>query len=130
MNTMTLTKSERMALMTRVRSRRGRAEDARRARVILLLSEGRTWDATLGRTYVGPEVIPRLISARSFEVGADERTTMAIFEQAARSVVFIANTAIRREAWTLNLFESPPRLRLGYRVERARAYCDELSRHL
>jgi len=44
-NTMTLTKSERTELMTRAKSRTGRAEDARRARVILLLAEGRTWDA-------------------------------------------------------------------------------------
>jgi transposase len=43
-NTMTLTKSERAELMTRAKSRTGRAEDARRARVILLLAEGRTWD--------------------------------------------------------------------------------------
>ncbi len=35
--------------MTRVQSRRWRAEDARRARVILLLSEGRTWDAICDR---------------------------------------------------------------------------------
>jgi transposase len=45
MNTMALTQSERTALMKRAKSRTGRAEDARRARVILLLSEGRTWDA-------------------------------------------------------------------------------------
>ena len=45
MNTMALTQSERTPLMKRAKSRTGRAEDARRARVILLLSEGRTWDA-------------------------------------------------------------------------------------
>ena len=38
-----LTKRERMELTTRAKSRTGRAEDARRARVILLLAEGRTW---------------------------------------------------------------------------------------
>jgi len=43
-NTITLTTSERTALMKRAKSRTGRAEDARRARVILLLAEGRTWD--------------------------------------------------------------------------------------
>src|SRR5690348_10887956 len=40
----TLTNSERMELTQRVNSRSGRAEDARRARVILLLAEGHTWD--------------------------------------------------------------------------------------
>jgi hypothetical protein len=42
---MILTKRERMELIGRARSRTGRAEDARRARVILLLIEGATWDA-------------------------------------------------------------------------------------
>ena len=39
-----LTKAELHELTDRVRSRTGRAEDARRARVILLLAEGLTWD--------------------------------------------------------------------------------------
>lgn len=44
-NTMVLTKRDRRELTRRARSRTGRAETARRARVILLLAEGRTWDA-------------------------------------------------------------------------------------
>jgi transposase len=43
-NTMTLTQSERTELRKRAKSRTGRAEDARRARVLLLLAEGRTWE--------------------------------------------------------------------------------------
>src|SRR5436190_9082561 len=43
-NTITLTKSERMELNRRASSRTGRAEDARRARVVLLLADGHTWD--------------------------------------------------------------------------------------
>src|SRR4030095_11579827 len=43
-NAISLSKSERMALTQRASSRRGRAEDARRARLILLLAEGHTWD--------------------------------------------------------------------------------------
>ena len=39
-----LTDAELRELTDRVRSRTGRAEDARRARVILLLAEGLTWD--------------------------------------------------------------------------------------
>ena len=42
-NTRTLTKREQMELMRRANSRTGRAEDARRARVILLLAARRTW---------------------------------------------------------------------------------------
>ncbi len=44
-NIMPLTNSERTELMTRAKIRTGRTEDARRARVILRLAEGRTWDA-------------------------------------------------------------------------------------
>lgn len=45
----TLTKWERMELQRRTNSRTGRAEDARRARLILLLSEGHTWDEVCAR---------------------------------------------------------------------------------
>src|SRR5450432_4854377 len=40
----TLTNAERMELTRRASSRTDRAEDARRARLILLLAEGHTWD--------------------------------------------------------------------------------------
>src|SRR5437870_11000229 len=43
-NTITLTKSERMELTKQATRRSGRAEDARRARLVLLLAEGHTWD--------------------------------------------------------------------------------------
>src|ERR1700738_4319473 len=39
-----LTNAERMELTRRANSRTDRAEDARRARLILLLAEGHTWD--------------------------------------------------------------------------------------
>ena len=44
-NALVLTKHERMELSRQARSRTGRADAARRARVILLLAEGATWDA-------------------------------------------------------------------------------------
>src|SRR5207302_7729405 len=43
-NTISLTKSERMELTKQAGSRRGRAEDARRARLVLLLAARHTWD--------------------------------------------------------------------------------------
>src|ERR1700674_1193322 len=43
-NTIMLTKSERMELTQQASSRTGRAEDARRARLVLLLADGHTWD--------------------------------------------------------------------------------------
>src|ERR1700674_3477036 len=39
-----LTKSERIELTQQASSRTGRAEDARRARLILLLTDGHTWE--------------------------------------------------------------------------------------
>jgi len=48
-DTITLTKTERMELERRVMSRTGRAEDARRARAILLLADGHTWDEACDR---------------------------------------------------------------------------------
>ena len=48
-DTIELTKAERMELERRAASRTGRAEDARRARLILLLAEGHTWDDTCER---------------------------------------------------------------------------------
>jgi transposase len=41
---MQITNAERAALMQRVNNRKGRVEDARRARAILLLADGHTWD--------------------------------------------------------------------------------------
>ena len=53
---MNLTKAERVELVRRTKSRTGRAEDARRAQVVLLLAEGFTWD----------EVCDRLDCSRGF----------------------------------------------------------------
>src|SRR6202049_4096470 len=43
-NAISLTKTERMELTRQAASRSGRAEDARRARLVLLLAAGHTWD--------------------------------------------------------------------------------------
>ena len=53
---MNLTNAERVELVQRTKSRTGRAEDARRAQVVLLLAEGYTWD----------EVCDRLDCSRGF----------------------------------------------------------------
>lgn len=55
-NAIKLSKSERMELGKRASSRTGRAEDARRSRLILLLAEGHTWD----------EICVRLPCSRGF----------------------------------------------------------------
>src|SRR6476661_6168892 len=65
------------------------------------------WGKPLGGTYDGPEGKPRIVMPSPVELGADERATMAVFERATKSVVFIANTAIQRDPWSLNTFEVP-----------------------
>jgi len=65
------------------------------------------WGKPLGGTYDGPEGKPRVVTPSSTELGADERATMAVFERATKSVVFIANSAIQRDPWSFNLFEVP-----------------------
>jgi transposase len=58
-----LTNSERMELTRRANSRTDRAEDARRARLILLLAEGHTWD----------EVSERIECSRGFVASWSKR---------------------------------------------------------
>src|SRR3979490_1534769 len=58
-----LTSSERMELTRRANSRTDRAEDARRARLILLLAEGHTWD----------EVSERIECSRGFVASWNKR---------------------------------------------------------
>ncbi len=65
------------------------------------------WGKPLGPTYSGPAVQPRPVSPTPAKLGADEVATIEVFEKAARSVVFITNTAIRRDFLSLNLFEVP-----------------------
>lgn len=40
-------------------------------------------------------------------LSAEELSTIAVFERAAQSVVYITNTAVRRDLWSLNTFEVP-----------------------
>ncbi len=39
------------------------------------------------------------------ELSPEEQATIAVFDRATRSVVFIANTAMQRDPWSFNLFE-------------------------
>src|SRR5215210_8561945 len=61
----------------------------------------------LGAAYDGLEGKPRPVTPAPSELSSDERATMAVFERATKSVVFIANTAIQRDPWSFNLFEAP-----------------------
>lgn len=61
----------------------------------------------LGPSYDGPEGRPRTVTPAPAELSPDERSTMAVFERATKSVVFIANAAVRRDPWSFDLFEVP-----------------------
>lgn len=65
------------------------------------------WGKPLGPAYEGPEVRPRPVAPSPPELGADERATMAVFDRVSRSVVFISNTAIQRDFWSLDTMEVP-----------------------
>ncbi|HMU55136.1 MAG TPA: trypsin-like peptidase domain-containing protein [Nitrospira sp.] len=65
------------------------------------------WGKPLGATYDGPEGKARTVTPAPLELAPDERATMAVFERATKSVVFIANTAIQRDPWSFDLFEAP-----------------------
>lgn len=65
------------------------------------------WGKPLGAVYDGPEGKPRPVTPAPAELGPDERATTAVFERATKSVVFIANTAIQRDFWSLDIMEVP-----------------------
>jgi len=65
------------------------------------------WGKPLGAAYDGPEGKSRSVTPAPLELAPDERATMAVFERATKSVVFIANTAIQRDPWSFDLFEAP-----------------------
>ena len=71
------------------------------------LIQGAEWGKPLGPAYDGPEIRPRVVTPPPAELGADERATMAVFEKVSRSVVFISNTAIQRDFWSLDIMEVP-----------------------
>ena len=71
------------------------------------LLEAADWGKPLGAAYDGLEGKPRPVMPPPAEFGADERANIAVFERAAKSVVFISNTAIQRDLWSLDILEVP-----------------------
>jgi S1-C subfamily serine protease len=65
------------------------------------------WGKPLGAVYDGPEGKPRPVTPPPIELSADERSTISVFERATKSVVFIANTAIQQDIWSLDVTEVP-----------------------
>ncbi len=65
------------------------------------------WGKPLGGTYDGADGKPRPVTPAPAELSPDERATMAVFERATKSVVFISNTAIQRDIWSFDTMEVP-----------------------
>lgn len=62
---------------------------------------------TSGLSLPHPVTMPVEKTAGPHLVHRDEQETIQVFEQASQSVVFITNTALRRDLWSLNTFEVP-----------------------
>jgi len=71
--------------------------------LLLVLWQFLPW---IERYLIGMSSEPRAIAARG-ELAEDERTTIAIFEQASPSVVFISTRQRVRDLWTRNVFSVP-----------------------
>lgn len=84
---------------------------AARAAIGLLLAPvavpAAEWGKPLGSAYDGVEGKPRPVMPGPAELSPDERATMAVFERATKSVVFISNTAIQRDFWSFDVMEVP-----------------------
>ncbi len=77
-------------------------------------SQSEDWGRPLGPGYEGPEVRPRPVTPAPKHLSPDERATIEVFERVARSVVFVINTSLRRDPWSLNLFEVPQGAGTGF----------------
>ena len=53
-----------------------------------------------------PDATPRLVTARG-DLAADEQATIELFRSASPSVVYITSIAVRRNLFSLNLYEIP-----------------------
>lgn len=53
-----------------------------------------------------PDAVPRIVSPRG-DLAADEQSTIALFRNASPSVVYITSIALRRNFFSLNVYEIP-----------------------
>ena len=58
------------------------------------------------QTVTNPEAVPRAITARG-DLAADERNTIDIFQTISPSVVYITSIELRRNLFSLNIYEIP-----------------------
>ena len=53
-----------------------------------------------------PTAVPRAVTARG-DLATDEKTTIEIFQAVSRSVVYITSVELRRDFFSLNVYEIP-----------------------
>ena len=73
---MTLTKRERAELERPVGTRTGRADAARRARLLLLLADGHTWAEIRGK--IGMGLRGRIPSTSAIRLASARRTSLTV----------------------------------------------------
>ncbi|MEW6426584.1 MAG: trypsin-like peptidase domain-containing protein [Thermodesulfobacteriota bacterium] len=76
--------------------------------VILLILLGFFWLIFYrdNRRMTDPEAEPRVVTARG-DLADDERNTIDVFQRVSPSVVFITNVELRRNLFSLNVYEIP-----------------------
>ena len=58
------------------------------------------------QTVINPDAAPRAITARG-DLAADERNTIELFQATSPSVVYITSIELRRNLFSLNIYEIP-----------------------
>jgi S1-C subfamily serine protease len=75
---------------------------------VLALIIGLIWivDSRLRTRVYNPDAVPRAITPRG-DLAADEQATIELFRQASPAVVYITSLTLKRDFFSLNLFEIP-----------------------
>ncbi len=73
---------------------------------IILLTSGWVLYQTFQPSLHDPDAVPRAVLARG-DLAADEQNTIEVFRSAAPSVVFITSITLRRNLFSLNVYEIP-----------------------
>jgi S1-C subfamily serine protease len=75
--------------------------------ILLLILAGFWWIfPRTERSVIDPDAVPRAITARG-DLAADERNTIELFEANSLSVVYITSVELRRNIFSLNIYEIP-----------------------
>jgi len=64
------------------------------------------WYISQPKSPLDPDAVSRVVTARG-DLAADEKTTIALFESASASVVYITSIELRRSFFSLNVYEIP-----------------------